>query len=156
MKSYLLNHIQGFQKCKNYQNISTGRGWINSQKSILIFQCNMLLISKVVHLLIKVFSCWSDTNKHCMENIPFCNNYKQKKFFETLGCLIKASDFFQTFDCLLAIVNMLLSSPNFFGMIINQMQSEFVVFFSNFPVWDIRAMAWDALQDLVLLLWNRR
>ena len=32
MKSYLLNHIQGFQKCKNHKNIPAGSRWIDLQK----------------------------------------------------------------------------------------------------------------------------
>ena len=32
-KSYLLNHIQGFQKCKNHQNIPTRSWWIDPQKA---------------------------------------------------------------------------------------------------------------------------
>ena len=58
MKSYLLNHIQGFQKCKNHQNIPTNNDELtlkNLDISITMntFVCSLIgaYFQRSIHLL---------------------------------------------------------------------------------------------------------
>ena len=135
MKSYLLNHIQGFQKCKSYQNIPTGSCWIDPQKCRYQHDHEYLCVLTKRSILSKVnFHGWLRIYD-LVNKISFLEQSEHFHFW----CLLLA------YYRLLAIVNALRFWPKFFRKIMHLMQSEFIVVYLDFWVWDISTILWDTL-----------